>query len=318
MGLSIPLLNTYCCIFIISFIGPFLLSTTTGQAIANQQQTNQTNPYKELKTRGFTYNNIDKIKELKEKNKILINKYFNEERGEYISNITEQQKILVHRAYIENLDIFSDQQYGRYDRSEPQPIFLEKERKQRELAIQVILDKCVKLIGVQPYDKYYSLDVKQDDTYTTRAHFFESKREMSGKTYEGFENIFKNIQSSYLEGRVGKCTCYLYGEPYTLKSFDYANQQIEASKKRQIEQLYTQAYLMIKAAGLLVYIDYANYPKALFREFANKAGLTNYIQSKEQIAGKTLDHEQLAIAFFGSREQWAKELTIFINQKLKK
>lgn len=267
-----------------------------------------------LEKQGYTFNSQKEINELERRNKETIEKYFNEKTGEFIPNITEREKILVYRAYVEWIYLMTDQFYYRFDRTEEQPIVYEVDRKKKELEIQEILDQCVALIGPEANDHIYSLNVQQDQPYSTMSYIFE------GMYDDGHTEVFKNIQRSYLEGRVAKCNNYLYGEIYSLKSFDYptSSKLLEVTKKQKIEALYTQAYLKIKAAGLLVHISTAYYPKLLIREFADQSGLTKYIYKKERLANQPLNHEELAIEYFGSREKWIKSLNHYINQQMGK
>ena len=62
----------------------------------------------------------------------------------------------------------------------------------------------------------------------------------------------------------------------------------------------------------------AFYPKLLLREYADQTGLTEFIQVKEKAANKQLKHNELAITFFGSEEQWLKGFYKFLDEKIAK
>lgn len=71
-----------------------------------------------------------------------------------------------------------------------------------------------------------------------------------------------------------------------------------------LESLYEDLYLAIRKAGLLRTISAMYYPKLSFRNHARTKGLMTYIDEQQKITNKKLNHEELAIQFFGSREKW--------------
>lgn len=70
-----------------------------------------------------------------------------------------------------------------------------------------------------------------------------------------------------------------------------------------LESLYVDLYLAIRKAGLLRTIPAMYYPKLSFRNHARTKGLMTYIDEQQKITNKKLNHEELAIQFFGSREK---------------
>ncbi|WP_143691175.1 hypothetical protein [Wohlfahrtiimonas populi] len=117
-----------------------------------------------------------------------------------------------------------------------------------------------------------------------------------------------------------KCVNYLYlhqwlnpqniHEYYNISDFEYDR---NLSVK---EKIYEEIYLSIKRAGLLRRIENIYYPKSFIREHADQTGLTEFIKAKEKIAGQKLNHDELTIQFFETREQWLTSLNDFIGEKL--
>lgn len=55
----------------------------------------------------------------------------------------------------------------------------------------------------------------------------------------------------------------------------------------------------------------------MVRAHADQTGFTQFINEQEKQASKTLKHNELAVKYFGARENWIHSLNTFINQKIK-
>lgn len=142
------------------------------------------------------------------------------------------------------------------------------------------------------------------------------------KKLDQIKNVdLKNkIMPHYLYKKMRQCTGYLYTENYSLKDFEYIFDKTEMEhfatlKKQHIERRYEEIYLTARIGRLLKFLLFANYPKSLIREHANKTGLTVYILNKQKQAGAVLSHEALAVAYFGSYDKWNQSLDQFLDIK---
>lgn len=233
--------------------------------------------------------------------------YFDFKTGYFKPNITEQQKQQFYNDLLDSLVTTKEELY-RFDRREPQPFISEPYRKKQEQDIQKMADTCVQYIGAEPQDKDNDmLTLKQGDTVITTHLNLPTTRDS--------KEVLKHIQNNYLQGRIYKCSHFLYGDHYSLADFefyDYAQPKTALFRKRQmLESLYEDLYFAIRKAGLLRTIPAMYYPKSLIRNYADNKFLTQYINEKQKIASKKLNHE-LAIQFVGSRDKWIVTLNQFL------
>lgn len=301
----------YYLIIFISFVSylPNLACSDTTESKVNNTESTVPNYWTKDKIERYVLIDEVAVAKLNEKNKKIIAKYYNEDKEKFYPQVTEEQKYYVYTAYKENTSHLYNEQLLRFDRMEKQPFLPLEARKAKELEIQKLLDQCITIIGPEKNDSK-KLYLQQGDLYRTVI----IEPDMSKYT-DDWKEISKNIQGNYLEVRGYKCTDYLYGQYYSLEDFGY---QASADKKKvQLEEIYTKAYLLIKQAGLLPFIDSAFYPKSLVRAHADQTGLTQFINEQEKQAGKTLKHNKLAVKYFGTRENWIHSLNTFINQKIK-
>lgn len=237
--------------------------------------------------------------------------YFDFKTGYFKPNITEQQKQQFYNDLLDSLVTTKEELY-RFDRRELQPFISEPYRKKQELAIQKMADTCVQYIGVEPQDKDNNiLTLKQGETVITTYLNLPATKDS--------KEVLKHIQNNYLQGRIYKCSHFLYGDHYSLADFefyDYAQPKTVLFRKRQmLESLYEDLYLAIRKAGLLRTIPAMHYPKSLIRNHADNKGLTQYINKQQKIASKKLNHEELAIQFFGSYDKWIDARNLFFNTR---
>lgn len=299
----------YYLIIFISFVSylPNLAYSDTTESKVNNTESTVPNYWTKNKIERYVLIDEEAVAKLHEKNKKVIAKYYNEAKEKFYPQVTEEQKYYVYIAYIENTSHLYNEQLLRFDRMEKQPFLPLVARKAKELEIQKLLDQCITIIGPEKNDGK-KLYLQQGDPYRTVI--------IEPTIYtDDWKEISKNVQGNYLEVRGYKCTNYLYGRYYSLEDFGY---QASADKKKaQLEEIYTKAYLLIKQAGLLPFIESAFYPKSLVRAHADQSGLTQFINEQEKQAGKTLKHNELAVKYFGNRENWIHSLNTFINQKIK-
>ena len=206
----------------------------------------------------------------------------------------------------------------RFNRKINEPVLEPSELKKREQIIERLLKKCARLIGKEPEDRHFRLDLKEGDIFEI---FSIAIRKTPDPEYA------RRAQPIYLTGHMQKCTRYLYPtnlrtatSAYNFSDFEYQSNDLnnvqDQLKKQKIEKLYEEIYLEVKSAGLLRKVFYTYYPKSFLREHADQTGLTQFIQEKEAKAGKPLLHDELATEFFGSREKWIESFDQFINQKI--
>lgn len=326
--------------------------------------------------------NVRKQIKIKEKNRIVIEKYFDLEKGSFKGNLSDKQKQEVYDNILDSL-VENDSQLYRFNRNQLVPsittqidkqiavieayadqcktlhksdenselseikkcvtslygrtaynylvdqlvklkngvyrvngnsrqeTFVEGFRKEQERIIQEVADRCVNYIGEELEDrKNKMLSLTQDETLRVIS--------LDLPDTQNSKEVLLNIQPSYLEGRVKKCTDFTYGRPYSLANFEYYDYEKKKTPKERKqywidETLYDELYIYIREAGLLRKIPSAYYPKSFIRKHADSSGLTNYIKQKQKEANRQLNHEVLAMEFFGSREVWLKKLENYID-----
>ncbi len=215
--------------------------------------------------------------------------------------ISEREKNDFLNDFIDS-NVTIDPYYNRFNRMINEPTFTEKELEKKELYIESLLNECVKLVGPEPDDNMEYLTLTRD------IYIYYNFR-------IGNLEFLYAVQPNYMLNRMYKCTRYLYSEEYDINNFEYTK---VTSSKKEVEKKYALIYLYVKEAGLLRKMPRAFYPKLLLREYADQTGLTEFIQVKEKAANKQLKHNELAITFFGSEEQWLKGFYKFLDEKIAK
>ena len=299
-----------CLLFCFSFI-----AVSNGSTINNKQTYENTNN----DFSNFEQIHIQKDQErLAQDRQVLDEKmdmYFDRKTRKYKPGITEKDKAQYYQYFIELRALgnqivtrpsgYHKMIYDRFDRSSVQITLTENQLYKMEQKIQTNLDQCIK--NSQPKDTLYNLYIDLPQSLGDRPLSYDVSF-IDEREYDSSKYMVQN----YLYGRVNRCVYYLYDDPlnYDLSDFDYTQ---KTTHYLQIEKLYEQAYLKIRAAGLLRKLPGAYYPKSFVRAHADATGLTKYIQRQEKKAGRHLPHKYLAADYFGSHKQWIHSLNDYIN-----
>lgn len=189
----------------------------------------------------------------------------------------------------------------RFNRKVIEPKFNSDELERRIHHIEALLDALIKKMPPQNLKEARSRELALPNK---NGHFINIP--FANKEY------LDNIQPNYLMPKVSYVSRILYSTNYDIADFDY-----NGSSNQQIEKEYEIIYLHIKAAGLLRKLPGAYYPKSLLREHANQSGLTQLIKNRELDFKKHLNHDELAVEFFGTYDAWISSFYEFLNKKIK-
>lgn len=256
---------------------------------------------------------------------------FDFKTGHFKQGITNQERQQLYNDLLDSL-VTTDDEYYRFDRTEKQPFIEESERQEKEQHINELLDRCIEYIGKDDLPPLKA-SVKDDNL----------KLKLELPNTDDSQVLLKNIQINYLANKVYQCSHFLYGN-YSLQDFEYydvTTPKTALDRKRQmLELFYEDIYLEIKKADLLRVIPSAYYPKSIVREAFYYSQLMEYIKKLGYgievmrvnlrftlihdfnfkiykiwlETTKHLNHENLAISFFKTRELWLQSITYYINE----
>ena len=246
--------------------------------------------------------NSQKLREFRESSREKVKQYYDADQSIFLPGTTEAEKNLARSYFYASTMADIPGEIDRFDRDEIQPAPEGKEKETLYQQDEKAIDECNNAIGSTEYTyKIGSILIMHPRLLTTDSIF-----------------MIERLYPSRLTDSTSNCAGYLYGSVrgYSLSAFEYGKFEADAEKKAQIESLYEIAYLKNKKAGELRRTPTAVYPKSLVRQHADQSGLTAYILEKQKAAGKRLNHEELAIEFFGSRDKWVKSLNAAINRKM--
>ena len=211
-----------------------------------------------------------------------------------------------------------------------EPFLIDAERKIEEAHIKRLLVQCAKAIGPELWEVelYEAINKWINGRDIDYDHYedgpFPKQYYLMPTEATDMNFIIHISQPHKLDHYVYKCVNYLYlhqgfnpqniHEYYNISDFEYDRNL--SVKEKIVEKIYEEIYLSIKRVGLLRRIENIYYPKSFIREHADQTGLTEFIKAKEKIAGQKLNHDELAIQFFETREQWLTSLNDFIGEKL--
>lgn len=225
--------------------------------------------------------------------------------GAYHSDLTLEEARQINRYNLDRRTTITFDDLIRFDRSRLESIPETKTLKQNEIKIKNLLLQCLKLGNISENNEDFqfihfvshpSLRARPDPDDSASEHRF------SGAMMKCAQIVYPHDTSIH----------WLYRKPYNVGDFNF-NQFPTAIQAKQAK-IYEKLYLHIKAAGLVRRMLGAYYPKTLLRAHAKKTGLDKYIIEREQKAGTTLNHDELAAQYFGDYDAWLKNLEEYINQ----
>lgn len=235
----------------------------------------------------------DELFEFLDSKDIQRKKYFDFDKWgrSFKKNITEREKIEaanneLDRQVITDLQLYRLNRWDKPTAYISPPSNIEKASK--------LLSQCISDLGL----KRLSIDIRfgaifEDDT----DHY-----------------IYSNTGDSILEPLVMQCTTGLYGENYN--PIHFMEMPALHGNKKQAEQAYIKAYLLMKEDKLLRVTPSAFYPLSLVKEQAKESGFDEFLLKKEMEEKKEkMDYQKLLIEFYGSYKLWTIAVSDFISEQ---
>lgn len=183
-------------------------------------------------------------------------KYFDKRGRSFKKNITEREKI---EAANNELDrqVITDLQLYRFNRWEKPTAYISPPS--NIVKASELLSQCISDLGL----KKLSID------RSVGAHFEDYTADY----------LYSHTGDSVLEPLVMQCTTGLYGENYN--PIHFMETPALQGNKKQAEQAYIKAYLLMKEDKLLRVTPSAFYPLSLVKEQAKESGFDEFLLKKE-------------------------------------
>lgn len=220
-------------------------------------------------------------------------KYFDFDKWgrSFKKNITEREKI---EAVNNELDkqVITDLQLYRLNRWEKPTAYISPISNIEKAS--ELLSQCISDLGL----KKLSID------RSVGAHFEDYTADY----------LYGHTGDSILEPLVMQCTTGLYGENYN--PIHFMKMPALHGNKKQAEQAYIKAYLLMKEDKLLRVTPSAFYPLSLVKEQAKESGFDEFLLKKEMEEKKEkMDYQRLLIEFYGSYKLWTIAVSDFISEQ---